>query len=169
MPKFLDPNTGELLGCILICGIVSGYASYLWQDKTPVQLDPSQTQSSDWQKYVVISVVAAATVPLFLQTISSQLIIPEANGYAKPTNYFVFSGLCLLAGFSAPQYLKRLTSKIFEDIDNANSKANQAVKQANIAVTQSEQAINVAESLIPDDKVEPDAPPIHNDVEEEQE
>ncbi|MFZ4508735.1 MAG: YEATS-associated helix-containing protein [Fimbriimonas sp.] len=91
-------------------GILGGLAAVLWQ--------PEPLTGRLVAKHLALAVLAALTVPLFLRTISSNL---AANGTATSPkdllDYLVFGGFCLLASYSAPAYVQRLTERILRELE----------------------------------------------------
>jgi hypothetical protein len=151
-----DSNVATILACIALSGLFSGYTSFLWRDKTPDVADPGPL------KFIALSLLAAATVPLFLQTISSQLL---ENSASKPVNYIVFGGLCLLAGFSAPQYVKRLTSKIFDEVSQVKKAIERTEAEVELNREELRRNRDLTATLVPESAVEPDDPADNSEYE----
>lgn len=140
---------------MILAGVVAGYTGYLWRDRD------ADDEAVGPAKFILLSLLAAATTPLFLQTISSELL---ANCKKNPENYFIFEGLCLLAGFSAPQYLKRMTSKIFDDVAKTKAEIPKLRSAIQAERDQLESQRNLIESRIADDDIEPEVGTADSDV-----
>ena len=83
----LDAHMLVILAIMVIAGVLGGFANYFLSDRQG-QLGPR-----DWLKYAVLGVVAALTVPLFLNMISSTLL---EGARTKPIDLYVFAGFCLI-------------------------------------------------------------------------
>lgn len=90
----VTPPSGAFDGHMLVifaimvaAGALGGIANFFLSDR--------QTEQGrrDWIKYPVLGVVAALTVPLFLNMISSTLL---EGARTKPVDFFVFAGFCLM-------------------------------------------------------------------------
>ena len=103
-------------------GLFSGLAGLLWSKE--------ELSLRSLAKYMLLSVVAPFTVPLFLQTLSSNLleykpVAGSTDDLAGSENrLLVFGGLCLLAGFYASTYLQRLSARILDKLNDAEHKLN---------------------------------------------
>jgi hypothetical protein len=81
---------------------------------------------------VVIGVGAAFLVPLFLATISSNLVtnlLVNSDGSGSIVDAFVFSGFCLLGAISSRAFIQTLSSKVLQEAQDANRKATKAEKR----------------------------------------
>lgn len=153
----MDMNVLILLSIMLVTGVISGMTSFQWselEDKSPL-------------KFILISIVATGTIPLFLKTISSQLVSPGANQTPDPTNYLVFAGLCLIAGMSAPKYLKELASKVLisqlsSDVKSLRGDVSGIEQTVRDVRVDAETAKDLAAKALPQSEVEP---PIESMVE----
>ena len=73
---------GILVGIIVAAGLLGGTANYYME----------QANGAGFRKSVLLGLTAAATVPLFLKTVSSNLMTDCLNGDA--ISHFVFFGFC---------------------------------------------------------------------------
>ena len=87
LPTTLDSYMFVILLVMISAGILGGVANYFLSER---QKDSTR---SEWGKYLVLGVIAALTVPLFLNMISSNLL--EA-ARSRPVDFFVFAGFCLI-------------------------------------------------------------------------
>ena len=83
----LDGHILLIFGIMVVMGILGGVANFYLADRH------GDAGRRDWAKYPVFGVVAALTVPLFLNMISSTLL---EGARTKPIDYYVFAGFCLL-------------------------------------------------------------------------
>lgn len=97
-PALFDPYMLMVLAIMICTGLLSGIANFFL----------SEAQSGrELSKYIVLGVVAALTVPLFLNMTSSNLL---EFGRSRPLSIFVFAGFCLV-------YVL-LSRRVFEAIAN---------------------------------------------------
>lgn len=87
LPSTLDGYMLMILVIMVAAGVLGGIANYHLSDR---QGEPGRR---DWGKYLTLGVIAALTVPLFLNMISSNLL--EA-ARTRPVDFFVFAGFCLI-------------------------------------------------------------------------
>jgi RsiW-degrading membrane proteinase PrsW (M82 family) len=83
----LDNYLLLLFGIMVFTGLLGGIANYFISGRG------EDSALRDLLKYAVLGVVAALTVPLFLNMISSDLL---AMAKSRPVDLFVFAGFCLL-------------------------------------------------------------------------
>lgn len=79
-------------------------------------------------KSTIVGIGASFVVPLFLQTISSDLITQcgTDNKY-----YFVYAGFCLIASIFSKRFLDTVAESVIKKAENAERKAKEAVEIAN--------------------------------------
>lgn len=83
----LDTHMLLILGIMVLAGILGGAANYFLAERS------GEAGRKDWVKYPVFGVVAALTVPLFLNMISSTLL---EGARTKPLDFYAFAGFCLI-------------------------------------------------------------------------
>ena len=76
-----------VLAIMLISGILAGVANFFLSDAE------GKANFRELSKYMVLGIVAALTVPLFLNMTSSNLL---DFGRSRPNALFVFAGFCLI-------------------------------------------------------------------------
>ena len=103
----LDSYMLLLLGIMLCAGVLGGAANYFMSDKNPA------AGGSEFVKYAVLGVVAAFTVPLFLNMISSDLL---AAAKSRPIDLFVFAGFCLLFVLLSRRFVESATAKLLQHL-----------------------------------------------------
>lgn len=104
----LDTHMLLILVIMVFAGILGGAANYFLADR---QGEPSRM---DWLKYPVLGVVAALTVPLFLNMISSTLL--EA-ARTKPVDFFAFAGFCLIYVVASRRLLENVAQHLGGQFD----------------------------------------------------
>jgi gas vesicle protein len=83
----LDGHMLLILAIMVLTGILGGAANYFLADRA------GEPGRHDWIKYPVFGIVAALTVPLFLNMISSTLL---EGARTKPVDFYAFAGFCLI-------------------------------------------------------------------------
>lgn len=76
-----------ILGIMLAMGVLAGLANFFVSDAE------GKSSGRDLAKYVILGIVAALTVPLFLNMTSSNLL---EMARSRPNALFVFAGFCLV-------------------------------------------------------------------------
>ena len=104
----LDSHMLLILLIMVAAGILGGAANYFLADR---QGEPGR---QDWLKYPVLGVVAALTVPLFLNMISSTLL---ENARTKPVDFFAFGGFCLIYVVASRRLLENVAQRLFGQLD----------------------------------------------------
>jgi hypothetical protein len=113
----LDGHLLIILLVMVAAGALAGVANYFLSERA------ASRDLRDVLRYAVLGVVAALTVPLFLNMISSNLI--EASR-TRPVELFVFGGFCLL-------YVKRQVAEIkpeLERLDRIERRQEDAAAEA---------------------------------------
>ncbi len=119
---------------IVVAGILGGSANYLTEE--------NKTEGGGvalWLNRVIVGIVAAFLMPLFLETMSSDLLknILSATDEAVK-DYFVFFGFCLLGAISSRLLIQTLSDKIFQLAKDAKltaDKANTKTQELDAIVT----------------------------------
>ena len=103
----LDSYMLLLLTIMLAAGVLGGAANYFMREKE------SGTPGTGFLKYAVLGIVAALTVPLFLNMISSDLL---AAAKARPIDLFVFAGFCLLFVIFTRRFVEGAANKLLQQL-----------------------------------------------------
>lgn len=135
----------DLMGMLIIitlCGLIGGYANYrrtvnqLTTSAADPPKDPAVSDQEGTAQLVkatkeekdqylrtclILGVVAAALVPLFLNSVSSNLLTKE-----DAINNLIFAGFCLLAAISSASFIDTLAQRI---LNQAKEVQNQTEKQ----------------------------------------
>lgn len=104
----LDTHMLLILAIIVLAGMLGGAANYFLADRQ------GETSSRDWLKYPVLGVVAALTVPLFLNMISSTLL---EGARTKPVDFFAFAGFCLIYVVASRRLLENVAQRLTGQFD----------------------------------------------------
>lgn len=109
----LDSYMLTVFGIMLAAGLLAGIANFFLSDPE------GKASSRDLLKYLVLGVVAALTVPLFLNMTSSNLL---EFGRNRPNALFVFGGFCLIFVLLS----RRLFESIINTLMNLGQKRSEA-------------------------------------------
>jgi predicted transcriptional regulator len=101
-------------------GLFGGIINFL-------QLDEEEYCKTKFLKSIVIGIGASFVVPLFLQTISSDLI-NQCKTDGK--YYFIFAGFCLIASIFSRRFLNTVADAVIKKAEEAEKKAEQAIETA---------------------------------------
>lgn len=124
------PHLLTLLGIILAVGALGGYASNF--------LDPAtgDVTRRQYSRGVILGILAAATVPLLLQMLSSDLVSPEAV-QAAPHKYFVFGAYCVVVSLFADRFLRGIGDNVLKKLTDLETKVDAARENADAALENS--------------------------------
>ncbi|MCK6601606.1 MAG: hypothetical protein L6Q77_07245 [Bacteroidetes bacterium] len=142
----------------LATGLLGGTINFLFLD----------VQDKDWYKdlfkSLVVGIGASFVVPLFLQTISSDLI----NQCKQDSKYyFVYAGFCIVAAIFSKRFLKTVGDNVLKEAKDANRKAEEAISTAK--ENEEKVSVIVAQNTEPNQEVSSskiDIKAIENDVKE---
>lgn len=119
----LDGHMLLILIIIMVAGILGGAANYFLADR---QGEPA---ASDWLKYPLLGVVAALTVPLFLNMISSTLL---EGARTKPVDFFAFAGFCLIYVVTSRRLFENIAQRLIVQLDQVRREVRQLKQQKEI-------------------------------------
>ena len=120
LPSALDGYMLVILLIMIFAGVLGGIANYFLSERA------STNSSRDWSKYPILGVIAALTVPLFLNMISSNLL--EA-ARTRPVDYFVFAGFCLIYVVASRRVFENMASKLVGQMDQMKREMTQIRQQ----------------------------------------
>lgn len=132
LPGALDGYMLVILLIMVAAGLLGGAANYFLSER---RADPARRE---WARYGVLGVVAALTVPLFLNMISSNLL--EA-ARTRPIDFFVFSGFCLVYVVATRRVFENVANRLFNQMDQMKG------EMATMKRRQGDDAAPVAEPL----------------------
>ncbi|MBW7477321.1 helix-turn-helix domain-containing protein [Paenibacillus oenotherae] len=115
---------------ILISGAIGGIVNYLLVERVGVLF----LRDREFYKSIFIGLAAALLVPLFLNTISSNLIRDSETDIYK---IFVISGFCLIASIYSKSFIQTLSDKVIRQLDEVQQKVKNVEKDVN-AIADSE-------------------------------
>src|SRR5574343_1056722 len=153
----LDGHMLLILGVMVLTGILGGTANYFLTDR----IDLSGQRG--WVRYAVFGVVAALTVPLFLNMIASTLL---EGARTKPIDYYVFAGFCLLYVVASRRLFENMLQRLMGQIDQVRRDVGHLKQQKREEPALSMPAAVKAEAEAPKSS-EPDPREVlsYNDVE----
>ena len=92
-----------ILGIMMAMGLLAGIANFFLSDPE------GKTSARELVKFIVLGIVAALTVPLFLNMTSSNLL---EFGRTRPNALFVFAGFCLIYVLLSRRIFERIAHKL---------------------------------------------------------
>lgn len=94
-----------ILGIMMTMGLLAGIANFFLSDPE------GKTSARELVKFVVLGIVAALTVPLFLNMTSSNLL---EFGRTRPNALFVFAGFCLIYVLLSRRIFESIAHKLMQ-------------------------------------------------------
>ena len=94
-----------ILGIMMTMGLLAGIANFFLSDPQ------GKTSARELVKFVVLGIVAALTVPLFLNMTSSNLL---EFGRTRPNALFVFAGFCLIYVLLSRRIFESIAHKLMQ-------------------------------------------------------
>lgn len=144
-----------IFAIMLVAGILGGIANFFLSDRH------GEMGRRDWVKYPVLGIVAALTVPLFLNMISSTLL---EGARTKPVDFYVFAGFCLMYVVASRRLFENVAIRLLSQVEQVKREMNHLKQQK-----QQELAVLPREEKIEPPKVEAKPEPreslSYNDVE----
>ncbi len=128
-----------VLGIMFLMGIVGGSINMILAG------DDALKGLKGWGKAVVLGIGAAILIPLFLNTIESDLL---KNVLAAPelgADALIFAGFCLIAAISSRQFIRTLSDRVTALAQDAKKAADEAKKQVENANETAAEALETAE------------------------
>jgi hypothetical protein len=116
----LDSYMLIILLIMIVAGLLGGVANYFLSER---RIDAGR---GDWGKYSILGVIAALTVPLFLNMISSNLL--EA-ARTRPIDFFVFAGFCLIYVVASRRVFENAANKLRGQMDQMKREMVQIKQQ----------------------------------------
>ena len=150
----LDGHMLLIFGIMVLAGILGGAANFFLADRQ------SDRGGKDWLRYPILGMVAAFTVPLFLNMISSTLL---EGARTKPVDFYVFAGFCLIYVVASRRLFENVAHKLMAQVDQVKRDMSH-MRQRSEAI----EAVRREEPEVPKQqevKVEPKEFLSYNDVE----
>ena len=116
----LDSYMLIILLIMIAAGVLGGVANYFLRDRQ------QESSPQDWAKYSILGVIAALTVPLFLNMLSSNLL--EA-ARTRPVDFFVFAGFCLIYVVASRRVFENAANKLLGQVDQMKREMVQIKQQ----------------------------------------
>ena len=116
----LDSYMLMVLVIMIAAGVLGGIANYFLSDRQ------GDTGRSEWGKFLALGVIAALTVPLFLNMISSNLL--EA-ARTRPVDFFVFAGFCLIYVVASRRVVENVANKLMGQMDQMRGEMGRIKQQ----------------------------------------
>lgn len=116
----LDGYMLIILGIMLTAGVLGGLANYFLSDRQ------GELAPRDWLKYSILGIIAALTVPLFLNMISSNLLEAPRT---RPVDFFVFAGFCLIYVVASRRLFENAANKLLSQLDQVKRDVNHLKQQ----------------------------------------
>lgn len=108
LPGALDGYMLIVLLIMIAAGVLGGAANYYLSERQ------AEISRHDGVRYAVLGVVAALTVPLFLNMISSNLLDAART---RPADFFVFGGFCLVYVVATRRVFENVALRLIGQID----------------------------------------------------
>ncbi len=139
MPDKTDQAMGIAIiaSIIFAAGLLGGTANYYME----------QANGAGFRKSVLLGLTAAATVPLFLKTVSSELLKECLEGNA--VSYFVFFGFCTIAAIFSSKFLQSLGDKLLQEIKEVKQKQEDLTETTDALVSQNSDPSETDITVIP--------------------
>lgn len=133
-----------VLGIMLGMGILGGVINYALAPSDAVR------GRNEWARAVLLGIGAAILIPLFLNTISSNLLSDVLKAPEPGASALVFAGFCLVAAISSRAFIQTLADRVLAEAREARRTANEAKAEIDkVAETVTEVAEAVTEPEMP--------------------
>lgn len=115
-----DSHMLVIFSIMVVAGILGGFANFFLSDRH------GEMGRRDWIKYPILGVVAALTVPLFLNMISSTLL---EGARTKPVDFYVFAGFCLIYVVASRRLFENVAIRLLAQIDQVKREMSHLKQQ----------------------------------------
>ncbi|MCC6410243.1 MAG: hypothetical protein IT270_01215 [Saprospiraceae bacterium] len=124
-------------------GVLGGLANYFMNRTQPGWL------KGDFWKSVVVGVAAAAVVPLFLQTVSSDLVNDclKTDSENQVVSCLVFFGFCTIAAIFSSRFLTSIADKVLREVEEMKQTQAELVQTTDALVDVNSDDQGAAEPL----------------------
>jgi hypothetical protein len=82
-----------------------------------------------WITSIVAGIGASLLIPLFLRTLSSNLLVTVLSPERTPESVLVLAGFCLVAAISSRSFIQTLSDRILSEAREANRRATMATQE----------------------------------------
>ena len=154
----LDGHILLIFGIMVVMGILGGVANFYLADRH------GDAGRRDWAKYPVFGVVAALTVPLFLNMISSTLL---EGARTKPVDFYVFAGFCLIYVVASRRLFENIALRLLGQMEMVRRDVGQLRQKRDEALVLAAQKAEIEAQKEAQKPAEPDPREVlsYNDVE----
>ena len=138
----LTSNTIYVILMILLAGLLGGAINCLQARKAD---EPSP---KSWIYYVLLSIAAAFSVPLFLSLTKSALLTHALATTPSPMieDWFVLFAVCLVAAVFAQNFLESVSSQLMKRMDVVEKETKETAEKTEAATGTADKALNIAEA-----------------------
>lgn len=126
-----------LIGIIIGAGLLGGAANFHME----------KANGAGFLKSLLLGLTAAATVPLFLKTVSSNLM-SDCLKNDDLSLYLVFFGFCTVAALFSSKFLQSLADKLLQEVKEVKQKQEELAETTEVLVEHSSEPSNPAASII---------------------
>ncbi|MFD1612958.1 YEATS-associated helix-containing protein [Sphingomonas tabacisoli] len=153
----------NVIAIIVVAGLVGGWAAYLVEGSNArtiagagLNQNAPNPAGRPLVQFLLLGAIASACVPLFLSLVKSGLVASvfatrlAADGKTPILpyeDYLVFTGLCLIAAFSARNFIESVSKQVLQKADQAQRAASAAALAATDAKEAASEAVNEVESI----------------------
>lgn len=105
----LDSHMFVIFCIMFLAGVLGGIANYFLSER------PTESaKKGEWIRFLILGIVAALTVPSFLNMMSSTLL---EGARTKPIDFFTFAGFCLIYVIGLGRIFEDVASKFMPQIE----------------------------------------------------
>ncbi len=154
----LDGHMLLILAIMVLAGILGGAANYFLAERQ------GEAGGRDWIKYPIFGMVAAVTVPLFLNMISSTLL---EGARTKPVDFYVFAGFCLIYVVASRRLFENIALRLLGQMEMVRRDVGQLRQKRDEALVLAAQKAEIEAQKEAQKPAEPDPREVlsYNDVE----
>jgi predicted transcriptional regulator len=109
-----------IIATMIAMGILGGIINYFINRS---EENDMENEKNEIMKAVIIGIGASLLVPLFLNMISSNLLMETEQNHYK---MLVFAGLCLIASITSKKFISSISEHILKQANEAKEKAKKA-------------------------------------------
>ena len=106
-----------VLAIMITAGVVGGTINYFLNGK-------SDDEKKILLKSIFSGIGASFLVPLFLKTISSNILFDIFKDTSSKTDYFVYASFCLLSAISSRAFIQTISDKILKEAKEAKKEVD---------------------------------------------
>ncbi len=142
---------------MIIAGIFGGIINFFLEQE--IEGEKDRNKKTALLKSIIIGIGAAVLVPLFLTTISSEIIKLDKIDFSS---ILVFMGFCLIAAISSRKFISTLSANVLKTA----REAKEEVKEVKEEISMSNKALYIVEDLLEDNPASNEKLPQNSDIKE---